>query len=134
MKTRSKSFTLIELLIVIAIIAILVSFATVSYSSAQKKSRDSKRKADLKAVQNAFEQYYADNNGLYPATCSVSAIYLPQGIPSDPKTGSPYGQSCTTNSYCFCATLEAGSGGNATAESCPPSWGIGGFFCVASIQ
>lgn len=58
-------FTLIELLVVISIIAILTTVATVSYTDAQKKSRDSKRKADMAAIQQALEVFYSDR-GAYP--------------------------------------------------------------------
>lgn len=119
-----------ELLIVIAITGILVSISVVSYSSAQKKTRDSRRRSDLKAVQNGFEQYYADNSGSYPATCSVSATYLPSGIPTDPKSGS-YVSSCTTASYCFCATLESDAG-NASDTNC--TFGSGTYYCVKNLQ
>ena len=72
-----QGFTLMELLIVIAIIGILISISVASYGSAQKKARDARRHADLKAVQNAWEQYYADNNASYPATCAYSATPTP---------------------------------------------------------
>ncbi|MDO8715896.1 MAG: prepilin-type N-terminal cleavage/methylation domain-containing protein [Dehalococcoidales bacterium] len=60
-----RGFTLIELLIVITIIAILVGAGTVSWTNAQIKGRDSRRKVDLKAVQQALELYY-QTNGTYP--------------------------------------------------------------------
>lgn len=133
---RKQAFSLLELLIVIAIIGILVSIGVVSYSQAQKKSRDSRRTADMKAVQAAFEQYYADNNGSYPAACAVpNATYLPAGLPTDPKNSASYVYSltnCTTGtSYCFCAQLEAGAG-NASNATC--SYGTGSFFCVSNLQ
>ncbi|HCS79346.1 TPA: hypothetical protein DIV55_06450 [Patescibacteria group bacterium] len=62
-----SGFTLIELLVVISIIAILISAAMVSFSVAQTKGRDGKRKADLKGIQQALEQYY-QANGHYPVT------------------------------------------------------------------
>ena len=80
LKSKAQGFSLMELLIVIAIIGALVAIAAASYSSAQKRTRDSRRAADLKAIQNAWEQYYADNSGLYPANCTVSmTTYLPKG-------------------------------------------------------
>lgn len=62
----TKGFTLIELLVVISIIAILLAVATVSYTNSQEKGRDSRRKSDLKAVQQALELYF-QQNGKYPA-------------------------------------------------------------------
>lgn len=130
-----RAFSLLELLIVVAIIGILVSVGVVSYSTAQKKSRDSRRTADMKAVQAAFEQYYADNNGSYPSSCAaVDVTYLPAGIPVDPKTGTSYtvGATCSLTSYCFCALLESGSG-NAGA-ACNYSASPKTYFCVSSLQ
>src|SRR3990167_6962536 len=60
-----QGFTLIELLVVISIIAILVAAATASWTNAQQKSRDGKRKSDLKSIQQSLELYLQDN-GTYP--------------------------------------------------------------------
>ncbi|OGE05572.1 hypothetical protein A3B51_00955 [Candidatus Curtissbacteria bacterium RIFCSPLOWO2_01_FULL_41_18] len=60
-----RAFTLIELLVVISIIALLVAGATVSWTNAQRKSRDAKRKSDFKSVQTALELYF-QTNSKYP--------------------------------------------------------------------
>jgi len=131
---KKSAFSLIELLVVIAIIGILVSVATVSYTTIQKRSRDSRRMTDMKAVQNAFEQYYGDNT-MYPASCSLSPTYLPLGIPIDPKNSTPYiygtDAVCSSTGYCYCARLEMG-GGNATNATC--TFGSGSFYCVKNLQ
>lgn len=62
-----KGFTLIELLVVISIIGLLASVLFVSFTTAQKQTRDSKRKQDLKQYQTALEVYATKNNGLYPS-------------------------------------------------------------------
>jgi len=58
-KKPQNAFTLIELLIVITIIAVLLGAISFSYNAAQRKGRDGKRKADLKTVQQALEQYFS---------------------------------------------------------------------------
>ncbi len=68
-----KGFTLIELLVVIAIIGLLSTLAVVSLSSARRKSRDSKRIADIKQIQMALEMYYDDKNG-YPVVASAVVL------------------------------------------------------------
>lgn len=64
-----RGFTLIELLVVVAIIGILASVVMVGLSGARAKTRDAKRRADLKSLQGALSVYYA-NNGQYPASCN----------------------------------------------------------------
>lgn len=90
-----KSFTLLEMLVVIGIIAILVSLGFASYSTVQKKARDAKRKGDLSAMQKVLEQCYSINNYTYPAitgndTTSASTNCTSLGGPSitftDPTT------------------------------------------------
>lgn len=61
-----KSFTLLEMLVVIGIIAILVTIGFASYSTVQKKARDAKRQGDLKAAQQVMEQCYSVNSFAYP--------------------------------------------------------------------
>lgn len=125
MKIMKKGFTLLEILVVIGIIAVLVGIGSTSYSTAQKKARDAKRRGDLKAIQNCVEQYYAYNNNFtYPFTangnisgtisCGASSLTAP----SDPKTGNWYvGSNITTTTYTITADLEsAGSGATFTVS------------------
>lgn len=57
---KKRGFTLIELVVVVAIIGILAVIILVSYSGASRKSRDSKRKADLNAIASAMMIYYSE--------------------------------------------------------------------------
>ena len=59
-------FSLIELLVVITIISILIGAGTVSYTNAQQKGRDGKRKSDLKAIQQALEVFFQQNKAYPP--------------------------------------------------------------------
>ena len=62
---RHLAFTLVELLVIITIIAGLLAVAVPSYTNSQRKSRDSRAKNDLKAVQQALELYF-QTNAKYP--------------------------------------------------------------------
>lgn len=68
MKIRGerKSFTLVELLIVIAIISIVTSFVVVSVRRSQSRARDSQRAADLAVLDGAVNMYYRET-GHYPS-------------------------------------------------------------------
>ena len=120
-----KAFSLIELLVVISIIGILVAAGLAVYSGAQKRGRDAKRRGDLQAIQNALEQYYAENSYNYPgggpsAYPDDISIYISGGdIPVDPKSGDDYvANSYTTSAYTICTDLEIG----------------GGTFCIYQLQ
>lgn len=63
--SNKKSFTLIEMLLVIAILALLASIIFVSLGEARAKARDAKRKMDLRSIRTALEMYY-DKYGHYP--------------------------------------------------------------------
>ncbi len=95
-KTLNKrGFTLIELLVVITIIGILAAFIVASFTSAQQKSRDARRKADLDAIRKAFELQKADSTGAkyYGSTTSSLSSATPpyiKNVPTDPQTGAAY--------------------------------------------
>lgn len=130
MVTKKTGFSLIELLVVIAIIAILTAIATASYTTMQKKARDGRRVSDMKAVQHAMEQSFADT-GQYPGiSCLPSETYLPNGLPADPKATMSYSKVCSTTTYCFCATMEVETGNKPT--NCAGT--SGKFFCVYHQQ
>lgn len=122
---KERGFTLLELLVVIAIIGILVSLGIVSYSGAQKKARDAQRRADLKAVQDGLEQYYADNTAYPAGDCNPGTDYLPGGLPQDPRWGSYNYNECLTDLYEICADLEGEGTDNDGSED---------DFCVQNLQ
>lgn len=62
---RARAFTLIELLITVAIIAILAAIAVPNFLEAQTRSKVSRVQADLRSIASALEIYYVDRN-TYP--------------------------------------------------------------------
>ena len=65
-----KGFTLIELLVVISIISLLSSVILASLNAARAKARAVQRLSDMRQVQIAVENYFADT-GSYPNTGDV---------------------------------------------------------------
>ncbi|MFA5927035.1 MAG: type II secretion system protein [Patescibacteria group bacterium] len=72
---RTRAFTLIELLIVVAIIGILATVSLANLSNARSKARDSKRIANIKQTSTALALYY-DSNNQYPAGTASRYIEL----------------------------------------------------------
>lgn len=108
-----NGFTLVELLVVVAIIIIMSTVAMVSYAGSGKKARDSRRISDLEKVRLALEMVRQVGN-TYPATASVQTVLVPtylQAWPTDPKSGSyTYTRGGTGYTYTLNATMEdAGS-------------------------
>jgi prepilin-type N-terminal cleavage/methylation domain-containing protein len=70
-ETRERkpgAFTLIELLIVVAIIAILAAIAVPNLLEAQTRSKVSRAQSDLRTIATALEAYFTDNNRYPPST------------------------------------------------------------------
>jgi general secretion pathway protein G len=85
---RDGGWTLIELVVVMAIIAVLASLATVGARNAVMLSREATLKEDLFRMRDAIDQYYADK-GKYPADLQalVTDQYLRE-VPIDPVSRS----------------------------------------------
>ena len=88
MRRRAGGFTLIEVLIVVAIVGLLAAIAIPQYRHAQTKAREAVLKTDLYIFRDVINQYYADKQK-YPSSLEdlVTDGYI-RAIPVDPMTGS----------------------------------------------
>ncbi len=73
MLQNKKGFTIIELLIVIAIIGLLATISLVALNGARQKGRDAKRIGDIRQIQVALELYFNDNNS-YPIVAEGGVV------------------------------------------------------------
>jgi len=102
MKRKVRGFTIIELLVVLAVIAVLSSIAIVRFSSVQASGRDSKRLSDVSQIQKALGLYQIDNRFFPVQTSPIeitgedsfslvleSAGVIPE-VPTDPLSGYTY--------------------------------------------
>lgn len=123
-----KGFTMIEILIVMAVVMILSVVGLTSYISSLKKSRDAQRKSDLTSIGRAMEMYANDFNE-YPAGdvngeimgCDGSAcpwndrfystinggtqLYM-ERLPGDPSTDRRYYYERTARGFNIYSVLE----------------------------
>jgi general secretion pathway protein G len=82
-----RGFTLIELMVVMAIIVVLATLASVHYRNAVLRSREAVLKSDLKVLNNAIQDYTRDKEAAPQSLDDlVSGEYL-SAIPTDPITG-----------------------------------------------
>ena len=134
---KSRGFTLIELMVAIAIIAILAAIGLVVYSGVSRAARDSKRVSDINEYKKALEQFHLANNryldpvsfGAEGGVISPPSLnnvfnelpsYFASGaVPTDPINSGTYlyryftdNTSCSSPKYVMCTVLEDSNQGN----------------------
>jgi general secretion pathway protein G len=88
LRHRPRGFTLIELIVVMAIVALLASIAAPRYFNSLQKARETSLRTSLNVMREAIDQYAADK-GRYPESLEelAAARYIRE-IPEDPVSGS----------------------------------------------
>lgn len=87
-RRRAHGFSLLELIVVMAVLGILVAYALPAYQDSVLRAREAVLKEDLQRMRDSFEQYLTDK-GTYPEALDdlVRDGYL-RSLPVDPLTGS----------------------------------------------
>lgn len=88
---RSRGFTLIELMITVAVVGILAAVALPSYTGYLQRSRIAEATGDLTATRVRLEQFYQDNRH-YGSTAAACGVPLPN------DGSKPFTYSCTWGS------------------------------------
>lgn len=118
-----KGFTLLELLIVIAVISILIGIALPRFKGMQDEGNIAKAKGELRTLQTAVESYYIHNNNAYPATGSAALQTALAGatpsiinfVPTDPFSTSDYVYVMGGTNSKFYIIYSVGPGGDGSA-------------------
>ena len=126
--TKKRAFTLIEILVVVAIIGVLAAIVILNLDKAQARSRDARRQADLDGLMKATRMYFTEKKALpvnptSGSTCRpgtgtclselVAGGYI-QNLPLDPKNDATYiytyydytGSANATNGVMFSGVME----------------------------
>ncbi len=138
-----RGFTLVELLIFVAIIIIILLLILLNLKTQIARGRDAKRKADLNRIQKTFEEYYNDreqypNGGILDNCGSQDLAPYLESVPCDPATREPYLYAPVdplSAGYRVCTKLEDKSDPDITRIGCHPEngcgYGAGYNYCLA---
>jgi len=107
-----KGFTLVELLVTIAIIATLSAILLPNFMGARQKAADAKKIQDMNMIKNALRTYYNDKQ-TYPAGSGITTIETTLaglGYMTATGVGYTYYQTNTGDGFELCAWLDSGQG------------------------
>lgn len=104
--SRQKGFTLMELMVVVAIIGIIAAVAYPSFIKAGYKGRRAEGKAALNLAAQTLERCYA-NYGLYNSGNCAEVTTLTAGTPSTPEQYYTITGNLTGTSYVIAATASS---------------------------
>ena len=111
--TDKNGFTLLELIVVVAIIGVMAGFVVINFGGSREEAQNTQRRSDIRQYQTSIEVYANANNGNYPSAvdamvdvCNTSLGQYASQCPDDPVSTMPsYQYSATSARYVIWAQL-----------------------------
>ncbi|MEX0896401.1 MAG: prepilin-type N-terminal cleavage/methylation domain-containing protein [Patescibacteria group bacterium] len=133
----TAGFTLIEMIIVVAILAIVSVIVLMAIGNPQPRARDTTRLADLDFVQNYVERHMVEEDS-YPDVVDFDALmadfstrYLTRFAEITDPSGNEFYYGLESDGYCLCAELEEPHKANSGPEC---SFSGYSHYCLTSFQ
>lgn len=133
---KNLGFTLVELLVVVAIIAILGAIGVSVYQGARQSAMDGRRKSEIKSIADSIEVAKDYNNRVYRYKQTDADKDFPRGVPTDPA-GRSYCISLNTNTYSTPSACTSNTTWPATgcpsATDCPAGGGNSNYQPITTV-
>lgn len=113
--TKNNGFTLIEIVLVLALAALILAIVFVALSGANRARRDTARKNDAARMLAAIESCASNNQGLYSSCTTQAQLIGANYFSGNAPDGSSYSIAGSTALNVFTVTTAACAGGSAPA-------------------
>jgi type II secretion system protein G len=120
-REAERGFTLIELMIVVAIIAILAGILIPNFVNARSQAQTAACESNLRAIATALELYYADNQ-IYPTAAGAAvqpSLFTANGVAYLNNTPKDPAAQTATATYALTTTQATGGGPASYTIVCP---------------